>query len=847
MPKPEKSLPWRAFGWLLAGDLRAHPGRAVVALAALAIGVALGYAVHIVNQSAFAEFARAVETVSGKGDFEIAAGPEGLDEALYGIVAGLPGVADAMPMAMLSARLAGPSGSIDAKLLGIDALRAATVAPALLGRPDPAARRAPIDDDAVFLSAALSGRLGVIPGTPVTIEAGGRTAILVFAGPLPGAGEEEMAAVVDIAALQWRFGRLGRIDRIAVKARAGLDDRTLAETLRGALPTGVVISDRAALAQRNDTLSRAYRVNLDMLALVALITGGFLTFSGQTLSVMRRQREFALLRMMGLRRGAVMRYVLTEGLALGVAGAAIGLLGGAGLAALALHLVGGDLGGGYFSGTRPSLDLAPKAAALFAALGIGAALLGSLVPAGTAAALPPVQTLKGLAPADHGTRSRAWPGLLLLALGGGSALMGPVADLPLFGYLAVGSLLAGGVALMPWLLRLALSLFGRRLERSPMLYLALKPLAAAPGQASIALAGLVASTSLMMAMAIMVSSFRHSVDDWLTQMLASDLYMRVPMAAGAPTLSLDDQARLAAVPGIRQISFGRTLPLIVAPERPAMALVVRGETPADLARRVPLIGAALPDGDVPSVLLSEPAAQLLGKRTGDKVALPLDGVLRDFRISGIWRDYARQFGAVAIDWTTLRALGGESSANEAAIWVDPASDANTLPNRLRAALPARLADRAEIVPAASLRATALDLFDRSFLLTYAIEAIAMLVGMAGVTATMAARTLARSKEFGMLRHLGVRRGEIGLMLLAEGTALGVTGVLCGIALGGLMGEVLIDVVNPQSFHWTMDTVWPLGLMAAVSLLLIVASALSARLAGRAALAEGPLMAVREDF
>jgi putative ABC transport system permease protein len=278
-----------------------------------------------------------------------------------------------------------------------------------------------------------------------------------------------------------------------------------------------------------------------------------------------------------------------------------------------------------------------------------------------------------------------------------------------------------------------------------------------------------------------------------------------------------------------------------------MALVVRGETPSDLAHRVPLIGALMPESGVPSVLLSEPAAQLLGKRTGDSVAFPVGGIMRDFRVSGIWRDYSRQFGAIAIDRTTFRSLTGESSANEAAIWIDPGSDASTLPKRLREALPAGLAGRAEIVPAASLRAIALDLFDRSFLLTYAIEAIAMLVGMAGVTATMAARTLARSKEFGMLRHLGVRRHEIGRMLLVEGTALGITGVLCGIALGGLMGEVLIDVINPQSLHWTMQTVWPLGLMATVSLLLVLASALSARLAGRAALADGPLMAVREDF
>jgi len=838
---PDLASPWRAFAWLLAGDVRAHPGRALTALAALTIGVALGYAVHIVNQSAFAEFARAVDVVTGKGDFEIAGTSAGLDERLYGVVAGLAGVADAAPVAELAADLAGPAAKAAVRLLGTDALRAASVSPALAGRADPASGRTPLDDDAIFLPAALAGRLGLRVGDRVDVAAAGRAVPFVLAGALPGAAEDEAVAVIDIAALQWRFGRLGRLDRIVVKARPKVGDAALAESLRAVLPADATISDRAALAQRNDALSRAYRVNLDMLALVALITGGFLTFSGQSLSVMRRRREFALLRMMGVRRRLVLRYVLAEGLVLGAAGAILGLSAGAGLAMLALHLVGGDLGGGYFPEGRPPLDPAPQAAMLFALLGIGAALAGSLVPARAAAALPPVQTLKGLVAADGGTGARAWPGALLLGLGGASALLPAEAGLPLFGYLAVGLMLAGGVALMPWLLRAALRLTERRLDKSPILFLALKPLSASPGQASIALAGLVASTSLMMAMAIMVSSFRQSVDDWLGQILAADLYLRLPAAS---FLSPEEQARLAAVPGIGRISFGSTVPLTLAPERPAMALVVRGDGAADLAHRLPLIGKRAPDGEGPSVLLSEPAARLLGKRTGDSIELPLAGALRTFRIAGIFRDYSRQFGAVAIDKPAYVALTGDNGANEAAIWSAPGTPPGVLAARLRAVLPAGQADIAE---AAALRSTALALFDRSFVLTYAIEAIAMLVGMAGVAATLSAQTLARAKEFGMLRHLGVRRGEIGRMLLAEGAALGMTGVLCGVALGGLMGEVLIDVVNPQSFHWTMETVWPGRLMAAVGLILVAASALSARLAGRAALSDGPLMAVREDF
>jgi putative ABC transport system permease protein len=821
--------PWRAFAWLLTGEVRAHPGRAILALAALAVGVALGYAVHIVNQSALTEFSRAMATVSGRGDFEIFGDTTGLDEALYGRIANLPQVGDLLPVSEADAMV---SGATPIHLIGTDALRAASVSPALLGRG-----KSPLDDDALFLPASLAARMGLATGDKVTIEANGRSAIFTLAGDLPA--QDDDVAVIDIAAFQWRFDRLGKLSRVIVKSRPGAALTSLARDLRSILPPGATLSSQADRARREDALSRAYRVNLDMLALVALITGAFLTFSGQSLSVARRAREFALLRMMGLRRATVMRYVLAEGLALGLIGAVLGLALGAGLAAAAVRLLGGDLGGGYFHGLRPALDLAPGAAALFAGLGIAAALLGSLWPARIAAGLPPVQTLKGIADKSGATGAKLWPGLVLLAMGGAAALAPPIADLPLFGYLAVGLILAGGVAAMPWLLGALLRLADRRLERSPVLFLALKPLTFAPRQASIALAGLVASTSLTIAMAIMVTSFRHSVDVWLGNILQADLYLRV---GPTQTLTPEDQARLAAVSGLSKISFGKTTMISLASDRPAMALVVRGESPADLLTRLPIVGKST-DGQI---LLSEPAARLLARHPGETIDLPLGGAVRTMRIGGVFRDYSRQFGAIAIDKATYRGLTGDAAANEAAIFTASGTDRGDLSRHLREALPA-LADSIQIIDSVSLRTMALDLFDRSFLLTYAIEAIATLVGMAGVAATISAQTLARAREFGMLRHLGVKRGQIAWMLLAEGTALGVTGVLCGLGLGGLIGEVLIDVVNPQSFHWTMETVWPLRLLAAAGTALVIAAALSARLAGRAALSGGPLMAVREDF
>src|SRR4029078_12672202 len=128
------------------------------------------------------------------------------------------------------------------------------------------------------------------------------------------------------------------------------------------LPPDAEIANGESELRRSDSLSRAYRVNLDMLSLIALLTGGFLAYSAQALSVARRRAEFALLRVLGVQRRAVLLQVLIEGAVVGGIGATIGLLLGLVLAKAALSVLGGDLGGGYFSGTRPDLIFAPGAA-----------------------------------------------------------------------------------------------------------------------------------------------------------------------------------------------------------------------------------------------------------------------------------------------------------------------------------------------------------------------------------------------------------------------------------------------------------------------------------------------------
>lgn len=833
-----------ALRWLIAGDLRHHPARVVMAVIAIAVGVALGFAVHLVNASALASFGAAIRTVNGAADLQVkAASTLGMAEAVYPRVIAVAGVADASPVVELKAAVNGTKFT----LLGVDVIRAAGTTPTLIGAR-PSGPGSDAEDlfatDALFVSRATLAALRIKPGDRVVVTANGRSVAMTVRGVLPGVGDGRRIGVVDIAAAQWRFGRLGTIDRIDVKLADGADAGTVRARLAAVLPATALVSDSSDDASQGDALSRAYRVNLQMLALVALLTGTFLVYSTQSLGVARRLQSFALLRTLGMQRSAIVALVAVEGALTGVVGTAIGLAGGYALAALALRALGGDLGGGYFGGVAPTLIFAPAAALGFVALGLAAAIGGSILPALQGARAAPAVALKNAGDVVDPRAVPRWqPALVLLVLGIGSALMPAIGRLPVFGYVAVALMLAAGIAAMPWAARALLAPLIVRPSGNAPFDLAVQHLRGAPAAAAIALCGIVASTSLMIAMAVMVTSFRGAVDEWLGDVLSGDLYLRSDPGSGG--FDRDAQAALAHVPGVRVVAFNRQVPVVLAADRPAMTLIARR---ADQHREgAIMLGSPLaaPPGTI-AVSLSEPASRLLDKHPGDTIALPLGSGLRFF-VTGVWRDYARQQGAIAIDAGDYERLTGDAVRDEAMVLLRPGSDRATVTRALVSALPASLRERVQVAEPATLRRFALSLFDRSFAITYALEAVAIIVGLAGVAATSSAQAIARTREFGMLRHLGVSRGQIVAMLGAEGGLLGIVGGIAGVALGIAISQVLIHVVNPQSFNWTMTTRLPVGLMLSVIAALVTASLLTAMVAGRRAVSVDAVRAVRADW
>ncbi|MDF1484438.1 ABC transporter permease [Ramlibacter sp. H39-3-26] len=859
----------RTFSWQ---ELRRHPWRNGAAVAAIMLGVALALAVQLINASALDEFASAVRTTGGQPDVVLRSAQGSFDERWFAEAARQPQVAWAAPVldiAVWASAVAatGPAAtSVPLRLVGADALALPALAPELLPRPVAnAGRYALFAPATVFLNAPAIAALGLdaarLPALLDLREGTGPAHAVQVAGTVAASGAP--LAVMDIGAAQDLFGRLGRLSRIDVRLAPGADGAAFAAALRAqpGWPREIDFDAPGAAVERMDNLSRAYRVNLTVLALVALFTGAFLVFSVLSLGVAKRAQQFALFAVLGLTPRERLRLVLAESLALGASGSLLGVALGTALAALALRLLGSDLGGGYFQGVAPRLHWSAGTAGLYAALGLAAALAGGWWPARRAARLPPAQTLKGLGATDAGsaagTAHGAALGSALMATGALLALAPPIYGVPLGAYLSVGLLLVGGIAALPPLVALVYDRLAPHVAQRPLPLLAVERARRMRESAAVAVSGVVASLALAVALTVMVASFRDSVARWLDVVLPADLYVR-DTAADGPGFAPAFVDALGRLPGVARTATLRVRALQLDPARPTVALVARALD--DPARTLPLQGAPLPvpPGRI-GIYVSEPMVSLYGARPGadwpeiskafGPPAQAIQAGAAIFFVAGVWRDYARQFGAIAIDARDYQRLSGDARATDVALWIAPGADAARVQSTVRAAAAgAGLdGDALELTSSAAIRANSLRIFDRSFVITTWLQFVAMGIGLFGVAASFSAQVLARRKEFGLLAHLGLTRGQILAVVAGEGAAWTAIGALAGLGLGLAVSVVLVHVVNPQSFHWTMDLALPWPRLGALCVAVVAAGTATAWAAGRAAAGRDAVLAVKEDW
>jgi putative ABC transport system permease protein len=805
--------------------------RTVLTILGIAIGVAVVVAIALSNQSALRAFRESVDAVAGRANYQIVS-DSALDENVllrlqpfwasgvrFAPVIDVDGIAHPWqtPVRLLAVDLFSDLHFRDYKYAELDTKQYLAL----------------FRDDSVIVPATYAREHALKLGSPLTLNVGAVERTMTVRGILeargPATAFNGAIVVADIAAAQTSFGLAGQLTRIDLI----VPDDALLPRIRAALPANARLERPSRRNERVENMLRAFRVNLFALAGVALLVGMFLVYNTVLISILRRRKDVGVLKTLGTSPPQIFAAFLGEGLAFGVVGSLLGIALGRGLAWLILRLIGRTVNALYVTSAPEAITLTPAIIGAGIAVGTLLSLLSAIQPSLEAAQVRPSLLIQaGLQQRVSRARSSLLVAvaLVLFVCAAASVRIPPRRGIAVGGYLAVLFVVGAFSALAP-LIVTAISALLRAPFRAAfgiVGQLASSSIPASLRRTSIASAALSVAIGMMVAAALMIGSFRETVRVWVDQTVSSDLWLRpakglsnADVAVFPPQIlgelrRLDFIAAFDPVRG-RDIAYGDSFVTVGSGDTPVVAqhgslpmVTPRDARPA-LERMVRIHG----------VFVSESFSLKFNKGVGDQVTLPAVRGPRDYTICGIYRDYSNDRGVVFLNRPDFVEAFGDARVNTVVIYLKRGVSVEDARHRLESLFGARY--HAFTVTNGEIRTEVMQIFDQTFLITYALLAVAMVVAVLGIINTLAALILERGRELALLRVLGMRAAEVRRMIVLESAVLGLTSTVAGVAMGYVLSWILINVINKQSFGWTIKFHTPVRLIALSLLVTFIAS------------------------
>lgn len=864
-----------ALRLILAAYVRQRPVRTLLTILGVSIGVAASVAVRTANTDVLRTFERAVLTVAGPTTLEVVGGELGFDETLIAPVRRIPGVRSANPVIVrTAAKDSHASHGESIQLLGLDVM--AEFDSRGFQVPDSENVETRLQDllrpDSLFLGRQLAASWQLSQGDFVDLVLDSRRITCRVAGILESrsgrASSWDRLAVMDIAAAQVAFNMVGRVDRIDLVTADDRSVEVMADALRAVLPSYVTVERPVARTAQVEQMVRAFRLNLSVLSWVGVLVGVFLIYNTMAFAVAQRRRDVGIFRAIGMTQSRVCGLFVAEAAVWGLVGGLVGSLAGIGLAQELISVIGRTISDLYVPVVVEAEPVWWRAAHVWMmlegiAIGCLVSMVGSIGPsldAGRTAAV------RALAPGDYEISRQLRVGLLgfvgasLIVSAGLLSLGGPIGGMPLLGYGATFCLLAGLSCLAPICLVGGSQCWRRNRAASPpgswrmMRHIAIEHAAGNPGRNGVTVSALMVGLAIMIGVVVMVRSFRHTVELWINDTVIADVVV-APSAwlrgnetgGGARSLPPSWHSILSSLPEVAAVDIYRDVRVTVGGQRVALVsrdlrlhaersryLVRQGESSAQLHRAA----------DTGGILLSEVLANRLGISEGQSLEINTPEGARTFPIVAVFFDYATDGGKLVMDRALYRLLWHDEQVTVFPVYLAAGADVVDVRRKIERMLKDVNGGGLQplLIGNSELRKDILDIFDRTFLLTYVLEAIAMIIAMLGIINTLVTSVMERRREFATLRAVGGSEGQIQQLVLWEAAYLGVIGTALGLVGGGLLSVLLIKVINKQSFGWTIQMTLPMGaLVQAIGLaaaVTLIAGYFPARWAAQQPVAEG---------
>ena len=846
------------LGVLAFRHLTSRPFRTALTVAGVSIGVAAALAIYLANHTVFESFQRAVTRVVGEATIHISGAERRLDETLIERIRLHPDVQAVHPYISQSVILETGDGNTRAGMVwGLDLLE-------VLGgetgvRQSSGQEEFSMDPllslESIFVDRELATGLGVARGDPVIVHVGPHQFEATVSRVLTVSDDEKRwnsMAIMDIAAAQVQFKRLGQIDGVDLVTSPGASVDRVIQELQAHLGPSVLVnrpSQRDAQVQRMLT---SFQLTLTTLSMVGLFVGTFLIYNAVGFSVVQYRREIGILRAIGMFRGHIALLFLGEAIIAGAVGGGLGSVFGSGLAQWLVGLERETVSELYGIKTMGELSFTLPVLLGGCLLGMALSVIGALGPCLEASRTAPALAI---APGQYETTRHhhgRWTVLAVgvLGLAGLLSLPGPVNGLPLFGYAAAFCVLLGCTLLAP----LGIHLLGLATFFKPssgsMTRLAVDQIARSSGRNSVTLAAFMVGIAIVVGVGVMVESFRDTVERWIDQTLMADLVV-TPHEEGLDAdprenvflISPETVRRARAVPGVAavdpyrqvRIQVGSTQAYVAARDLALHAersryLFVNGDSSHRLRQAIEEQG----------VVVSEVLAQRLGVNVGDLLSLPTGAGQKGFPVVGVFYDYATDGGKIVLDRSLYEQWWGDRTATVLAMYLEPNASGQRVRDALKKALDPLMP--VSIISNQELRTHILEIFDRTFRLTYGLEILTVIVGLLGIINTLLTTVVERQREFATFRAIGGSRRQVQGLVVRESLCLGMLGLILGLLGGILLATLLISVINKQSFGWTIHMTIPFKTILEAFLVAgitgLLAGYLPARWATGGAIADG---------
>ncbi len=828
----------KRFRQLILRPLRRDPTRTILTLLSIALGVAVVIAIELAGDAATGSFQSSLTTLVGKVDYEISA-TGGVDERYMAELAALPLNARFSPVIEEPVAIPGQGSTT---LYGIDTVSA------LGTENDKDGQTSDFNPEEFETSAVISSDLAA----RLHVKKGDRILNFRIRNIAPDENNEWMA--IDIAAAQRLLDMYGKLDRIEVFLAPHENENHVERLIKATVPPAWDVQTPGARSEENRRMLRAFRWNLRILSYISLLVGAFLIYNTIAVSVVRRRTEIGILRALGTSSRGVLAVFLGEAAMLGIAGSALGILLGRGLAQVLVGMLSDTVNALFVTSTPGAIELSPMSilAALFT--GTAVAFASALIPAREAARVAPAEAMRQSV-VEHEIRLHVRRDLAFAA--GAAAIawvlcqFGPIDGRPVLGYVAtLFAVIAAAMVAPAFVTGVIRALRGalKKIGGAAGL-IAGRSLVASLARTSVVVTALATAISMMISVGIMVGSFRETVEVWLDSQLRADIYMRTegPATAGIfPPIPAAVERIAQQTPGVAEVDVFHAFEFPYDGTRVTfgagrMDVVRRHRTLRFLSGNANDILASLPGRD--RAVVTEPFADKHHVHVGDVLQIPLGTHNVALTVAGIYYDYSSDRGTVLVDRSTLLKYLPDQPITNIAIFVQPGADAA----KVRRELESRLRNFSLVIaPNEALRRAAIEVFDRTFTVTYALEAVAIIVAMLGAANSLLALVLDRRREIGLIRYLGAAAGQVRRMILVEAALLGLLAGSLGLALGMALSLVLIYVVNKQSFGWTIQFHPPVLLLGGALLLVWAVTVLAGVYPARFAARLEPAAVVHEE-